>query len=140
MKFLYINLIVFFVCQTVKIFYSFVKEKKIDLSAFMSDGGMPSSHSALSTSASTLIYFDSGPESSIFVLALVFTMVVINDSLKVRRDVGKQAVALNRIMEAINMKDRVDQNERNGHRFIEVLIGIIVGVSLSTLLLKYVFI
>ena len=60
-------------------------------------GGLPSSHSSLVTCLCTCVGFRNGPDSDVFLVALVFFLVTIRDAVGVRRSNGIQAKKLNEI-------------------------------------------
>lgn len=128
MKIICIALIVLLGCQLFKLFYFSLKDKKIKIKNFFTDGGMPSAHAAFSTSVTTLFFLEGGKESRFFVISLAFTLIVLNDSIKVRRAVGLQARTLNKVIEVVDTGTMVRHDERNGHKLIEVLVGIVVGI------------
>lgn len=103
-------------------------------------GGMPSSHSALVASVSTTIGFKSGINSDLFVFSCCFALVVIRDSVGVRRSSGQQAKALNELGAKLSARLKYQfkpVKEIQGHRPMEVLAGILlgffIGVAFSTL-------
>lgn len=103
-------------------------------------GGMPSSHSALVASVSTTIGFKSGISSDLFVFSCCFALVVIRDSVGVRRSSGQQAKALNELGAKLSSRLKYQfkpVKEIQGHRPMEVLAGILlgffIGVAFSTL-------
>jgi len=101
---------------------------------------MPSSHSALVSSISTTIGFKCGVGSDLFIFSCCFALVVIRDSVGVRRSSGQQARALNELGAKVASKMRYQfkpVKEIHGHRPMEVLAGILlgffIGVAFSTL-------
>lgn len=107
---------------------------------FWKTGGMPSSHSALVSSVSTTIGFKCGVGSDLFIFSCCFALVVIRDSVGVRRSSGQQARALNELGAKVASKMRYQfkpVKEIHGHRPMEVLAGILlgffIGVAFSTL-------
>jgi acid phosphatase family membrane protein YuiD len=97
-------------------------------------GGMPSSHSAVVCSLSTSTGFVEGISSNLFVFCVIFTMVVLRDSLGVRRAAGLQARALNTLgrmtAEKIGLKFN-SVKEIQGHTPLEVLVGAVLGVFIA---------
>ena len=127
MKFFIIPFIVAFISQFIKIMIEYIIHKKISISRFIDGmGGMPSTHSALVSSISTLIYLECGI-SSLFAVTLIFSLIVIYDSMGIRYESGKQAEIINE-MAGSNLEEKI------GHRPIEVLMGTILGV-ISTILI-----
>lgn len=97
-------------------------------------GGMPSSHTALVTSLCTSIGIRSGVESDLFMLSIFFALVVIRDAVGVRRSSGIQAKTINEIGFGLCEKKILhfkSIKEVDGHKPIEVIVGAILGVSMS---------
>jgi len=91
---------------------------------------MPSSHSALVFAVSTTIGFRSGFDSDIFIFAVCFTLIVVRDSVGVRRASGMQAKAINEIGRELNEKAVVSFSqikEVHGHKPLEVIVGCLLG-------------
>ncbi len=107
---------------------------------FWKTGGMPSSHSALVSAVTTSIGFRSGITSDLFIFSCCFAVVVIRDAVGVRRSSGLQARALNDLGARVSAKLKYQfkpVKEIQGHRPMEVLVGILlgffIGVAFSTL-------
>ena len=98
-KYLYIPLVVWFCIQSFKVIYELVVTKKFNFKRILGAGGMPSSHTAVVTTISTMIGRFEGFDTSIFALAVIFSLVVMYDAAGVRRAAGKQARLLNKIIE-----------------------------------------
>lgn len=97
-------------------------------------GGMPSSHTALVTSLATSIGIRNGVESDLFILSLFFALVVIRDAVGVRRSSGIQAKTINEMgiqLSTRNLLGFKSIKEVDGHKPIEVIVGAILGVSIS---------
>jgi len=97
-------------------------------------GGMPSSHSALVCSLTTSAGIKQGISSDFFIFSLIFALVVLRDSLGVRRAAGLQAKALNTLgrqaAEKLGLEFSPVQ-EINGHSMTEVLVGGVLGVLIA---------
>lgn len=133
-KYIYIPLILWFVIQLFKVLCDIIKNKKIDFRRIMGAGGMPSSHSAVVTSITTLIGKDQGFNSPIFALAFVFAFIVMYDACGVRRAAGKQAAVLNKIIQTprltgIEISEKLV--ELLGHTPIQVLAGAAIGIGVG---------
>ena len=128
-----------FVAQFVKMIITLIKEKRFKpMLMLFSCGGMPSSHTATVSSlfASSAILF--GFASFEFAISFVLTMVVITDALGVRREAGKHAKVLNRVMEEIFSGD-AERSERAlkelvGHTPFQVAMGAVVGISTAIIM------
>jgi len=97
-------------------------------------GGMPSSHSAIVCSFATSTGMAEGISSNLFVFSLVFAMVVLRDSLGVRRAAGLQAKALNTLGKQTAEKTGLKFHtvkEIQGHAPLEVLAGVTLGIGIA---------
>jgi uncharacterized protein len=74
------SFVAYFTASLTKIILRLKKEKKIDLQLFYKAGGMPSGHSA-SVSALILSVFFSEGFSSLFAITLVFSLIVLRDTM-----------------------------------------------------------
>jgi len=130
-----------FVAQILKMaFYLFSskdKKKWIAIETmFWRTGGMPSSHSALVCSLATSTGIKEGIASNFFVFSLVFAMVVLRDSVGVRRAAGLQAKALNSLGKQSAEKNGIEFSsvkEIQGHTPLEVFVGAFLGVIIAVL-------
>ncbi|MDG6773954.1 divergent PAP2 family protein [Thiomicrorhabdus sp. ZW0627] len=89
-------------------------------------GGMPSNHSAIVSSVAALIALREGIDHPAFAVALGVAFVVMLDASSLRRQVGKQAEAINRLNREAG-SDAPVLRERMGHSKPEILAGILVG-------------
>ena len=92
---------------------------------------MPSSHSAIVMTITTLIGKSEGVESPLFALSLIVALVVMYDAAGVRRAAGKQAKILNKIIETPGLTNQeVSEKlvEVLGHTPIQVFVGALIGV------------
>ncbi len=97
---------------------------------------MPSSHAAGATALATTCGLEFGFDSVEFALAAVFALVTMFDAQGVRRCTGQQAVVLNRIMDDIYWKGKIEADrlkEFIGHTPIQVFVGAILGFTLALL-------
>ncbi|NQT06091.1 MAG: divergent PAP2 family protein [Candidatus Omnitrophica bacterium] len=125
--------------QTLKVLLGAVREKRFNFMWFVGTGGMPSSHAAGITALASTIGLYAGFNTPIFALALFFTIVVLFDAQGVRRASGTQAQILNRILDDIYWKKKIQEDrlkELLGHTPIEVFAGVAIGVFVSLLCYK----
>ena len=137
---IWIPLIVWFIVQLYKFVYEFLKNKKVDLRRIWGSGGMPSAHSALVCSLSTVVALREGISSSQFAISIILAGIVMYDAAGVRRAAGKQARVLNQIIEndgKINVQEKLI--ELIGHSPKEVFVGALVGIFLSIFLFENMF-
>lgn len=130
-KYLIIPILTWFFIQTFKVIWDLVTTKKFNFKRILGAGGMPSSHTAVVMSLSTLIGKEFGFNSPIFALSMVFAFVVMYDAAGVRRAAGKQATLLNKIVETPGLSDLEVQErlvEVLGHTPTQVIVGAIIGI------------
>ena len=125
------------IAQTVKVFLGVVRERKFNFRWFIGTGGMPSSHAAGATALATTCGLKMGFDSPLFALAAVFAMVTMFDAQGVRRETGQQAEVLNKILEDIYWKGKVESErlkEFIGHTPVQVFIGSVIGFLIAVIL------
>lgn len=114
-----------------------LREKRFDFKWFVGTGGMPSSHAAVVSAFTTAVGLHTGFTSPVFYVALMFTIVVLFDAQGVRRSSGKQAEILNKILDDIYWKKKIQEErlkELIGHTPMEVLAGTFLGILAALLL------
>ena len=130
-KFIILPIGVCFFIQAFKVIFDLVKTKKFNFKRIMGAGGMPSSHSAVVTTLSTMIGKEFGVESPMFAMSLIFACIVMYDAAGVRRAAGKQAKLLNKIVETPGLTG-VEVSERLvevlGHTPMQVVVGALIGI------------
>lgn len=117
--------------QTFKVIWDLVVDHKFNFKRILGAGGMPSSHSAVVVSLTTMIGRELGIQSPVFALAAIFSAVVMYDAAGVRRAAGKQAKLLNKIAETpgltgVEMQEKLV--EVLGHTPTQVIVGAIIGI------------
>lgn len=132
----WIALLCGFAVQAYKGFADYHKTRHWNLRRFVETGGMPSSHSASVAALSTAVGLQEGFTSALFGVSLYFSLIVMYDAAGLRRNAGKQATVLNRLIER-HFKDSEHETQKLmellGHTPFEVFIGAALGV-LSALL------
>ncbi len=127
-KYILVPFLLWLAIQTSKVVVDCIEKKKITLRRLLGSGGMPSSHSAVMVSITVMLGKNIGFKSPIFALACFMTLVVMQDAIGVRRQVGKQAKYLNEILMDKNTSTEEKFQEMVGHTPFQVLIGLIVGL------------
>ena len=130
-KYIIVPFLVWFGIQLFKFIYDLVKSKKFNFKRLMQAGGMPSSHSGVVVSLTTMIGKNGGINSPLFAVALIFSFIVMYDAAGVRRAAGKQAKLLNRIIETpglTNVQVQEKLVEVLGHTPIQVFVGAFLGI------------
>ena len=131
---LMVTLLAWAFAQTIKVALGVLRTKKFDFRWFIGTGGMPSAHSAGSSALAVVVGRDFGFDSPLFALAAVFAMVTMFDAQGVRRSSGKQASILNKMIEDIYWKHKIQEDQLKeliGHTPIEVFMGSIIGILLA---------
>ena len=113
--------------QFFKIIFNFFSTGKIRFGIMFETGGMPSSHSALITGATSGIGFQLGFDSPIFALAIAVSLIVMYDASGVRKSAGIQAAEINKLSRKLDPKSEVDLKENLGHTKFEVIVGSLLG-------------
>ncbi len=138
-----------FVAQTAKVIIHIIKTKQFDPERLHGAGGMPSSHSCMVTAMTIAIAMEDGVNSSLFAIAMVFSFVTLYDAMGVRWQAGLHAKMINKVMretqelkEIEDMRDGVrdeepedvdDLKEYIGHKPMEVLVGVLLGIMIAIL-------
>ena len=123
--------------QSIKILLGTIRLKRFDFRWLIGTGGMPSTHAAGVTALSTTIGLRDGFDSSAFAVAVAFTVITLFDAQGVRRWSGRQAQVLNKMMEDMYFKRRIQEQrlkELLGHTPMEVIGGMAVGLATALVL------
>ena len=124
-------LIACLVAQTFKILGGVIRQHRFDFRWLIGTGGMPSTHAAGVTALSVAVGDQVGYASPLFAAVVAFTVITLFDAQGVRRWSGRQAQVLNKIMEDLYFKRRIQEQrlkELSGHTPFEVLVGMGVGL------------
>lgn len=131
--------------------------KSAKINIVTSTGGMPSSHSAAVSSLISSLIFDYGFHSPLVAIATIFGVIVMFDSMGVRRQSGEQGIVLDELTrnyikmhsdEFTHAKSNADINpvildtdyieyekmivkKYLGHKPSEVIIGVITGMLVA---------
>lgn len=97
--------------------------------------GMPSSHTSFSFSLTVIILLIQEITSPLFAISLIFSFIVAYDSMGVRMESGKQAEAINTIVDELFSVDPkvsiAKLKEKLGHKPLEVLVGMLLGTIVA---------
>jgi acid phosphatase family membrane protein YuiD len=119
-------------------FFIFTLKHGFKWEYFLTHGHMPSSHTAFVIATLTSLGYYAGTSSPVFALAVIFAILIIDDALRLRMYLGDQGRYLNMLIEQLSVDKRKFPRlkERVGHRMSEVIVGGIIGFSLSLVLIK----
>ena len=123
--------------QIIKIPLDYLRTRRWNWALILGVGGMPSSHSALLTSATHAIGLYYGFDHPIFALAVAVTMVVVYDAAGVRRQAGIHAQRINVLFDELlrgHWLEQKDLREVLGHTPLEVTGGILFGIAVATIM------
>lgn len=124
------------IAQSIKVALGVFREKRFNFRWFVGTGGMPSSHAAGVSALATSVGISYGFDSVFFAIVLTFTLIVLFDAQGVRLAAGKQAEILNKMLDDIYWKKKLDEDKLKeflGHTPIEVWAGTALGILISLL-------
>ena len=125
-----------FGAQIIKVFTGMFRERKFNMLVLLfSNGGMPSSHSAVVCGLSTASIIQNGIGSGLTAVCLIVSMIVMIDALGVRYQTGEQSKIINEIVKEIfsGSPEKVNTGlkELVGHTPFQVIVGAIFGVTVA---------
>ena len=135
-RYLIVPFVTWFCVQTFKVLWELATTKKFNFKRIIGAGGMPSSHTPIVVSITTMVGRSQGINSVIFAVSLIFSLVVMYDACGVRRQAGKQARILNDIVNTpglTTVQVREKLVEALGHTPLQVIVGAIVGFTAGML-------
>ncbi|HIU47172.1 MAG TPA: divergent PAP2 family protein [Candidatus Fimadaptatus faecigallinarum] len=125
------------IAQTFKVMLTFIVYKRWDFSRMFGSGGMPSSHSSFICALATAVAITRGFQSVEFAISFALALIVMYDAAGVRRSAGKQAAAINQIIQDMMKRgSKLTQDhlkELIGHTPFEVIMGALLGVLVAIL-------
>ncbi len=131
-----------FVAQLWKVAAYRLRHKSWDWNILLRTGGMPSSHSALTSALTVSMWLFYGWKSPWFAVAFVSSIVVMYDAVGVRRQAGEQAMILEDLIHqvrqaGVSVSDTVPTTlrhwKRQGHTPKEVVGGTVLGSVIAVL-------
>ena len=143
------------ISQILKIPIAMALRRSPSIGLLFATGGMPSSHSAGVASLVTALIVVEGWQSHLTAIAITFAVIVIFDSMGVRRQSGEHSILINELLEdfkslreslaKVNQDGKLDlatvekhSRQMLGHKPIEVFFGVIAGILIS-LILYFIF-
>lgn len=139
------------ISQIIKIPVAFLLKRPSSMALATSTGGMPSSHSAGVSALITSLLVDYGVQSPLVAVASTFGVIVIFDSMGVRRQSGEHGILINELLADFeNLRKtfthyshqdikKMEEEERQsreylGHKPIEVFFGILSGIAIALII------
>lgn len=139
--------------QIIKVPIHLIAAHKLNWHLFISNGGMPSSHSCAVTALAAGVGLESGFGSTIFAVAAMFAIITMFDAAGVRRQAGEQASLLNQLrkdfgtfvsefkawQDKSGYEKQKDLKELLGHKPAEVYSGAILGIILALVVHRWIW-
>lgn len=125
--------------QGLKVIIGLVTEKKFNFNWILRTGGMPSAHSAAVVGLASALGKEVGFSSPIFAMSCFFALMTMFDAQTWRRSIGVQARILNRIMDDLHSRRKIQDDrlkELAGHTPIEVFAGALIGILITLIFYK----
>jgi len=128
--------------QAIKMMRGLIQTKRIDFRYLLSTGGMPSAHSSLVCALVTSLGLTEGFGAPITMVAFAFASITMFDAASVRRAAGLQAKVMNQMIQELFKEHRLSQThlkELLGHTRKEVFAGMLLGIAVAIVTVKYGF-
>ncbi|MBO5744454.1 MAG: divergent PAP2 family protein [Clostridia bacterium] len=124
----------FLLAQILKLIIHTIIYRKFEIMRLFGDGGMPSGHSAMVSSAATICGLICGFGSIEFAISATLAFIVCHDAKGVRRETGKQAVVLNELLKTLGdmTKEKITDvklKEFVGHSPVQIAAGVCTGIT-----------
>lgn len=123
------------IAQILKSVVNIIQSRRISFVSLFASGGMPSSHSAAVTSLATATGITAGFDSPVFGVTVLFAFIVMYDATGVRRETGRQAEVLNRLLADLDAGKTQDISVHLktlvGHSPIQVFAGGALGILIA---------
>lgn len=126
------------VCQLLKLVVYSVMERRFMPGGFFRPDGMPNLHTSVFAALSTVIGIKYGYSSLLYSVTATYSIVILHDTMRVKREKERQVDVLNRIIKSIEGYRDLDAERMKRvlqYRPLDVLSGVILGVVLSYVLL-----
>lgn len=121
------------ICEVWKFIDSSMRKKRIDWSALVTTGGMPSSHATFVCAIAVSVGMVEGFASTVFFISAGLAIIVVRDAFGVRRDVDKVAKTVNEIIK--DKKLGINEIMKiTGHTPVQVVVGSIAGIVIPIII------
>ena len=125
-----------FIAQALKTLIDLFLNRSLNPERMWGSGGMPSSHSSTVCALATASLLRYGVESFEFAISFLFGIVVMHDAMGVRRETGKQAQVLNKLLfeDFLNLDGEIltkKLKEYVGHSPLQVACGAVLGIIIG---------
>ncbi|MGQ0814626.1 MAG: divergent PAP2 family protein [Gemmatimonadota bacterium] len=134
---LIIALIALLSAQLFKFAGNWLMHRRPDFTRLTGMGGMPSAHAASVAALTTCAGIEHGFDSTVFGAVAFFSLLIIYDAAGIRQAASRQAQLLNQMLEDLKTHHSIRGErlvERLGHTYVEVLVGVLYGISIALFL------
>jgi uncharacterized protein len=126
-----------FIAQLIK-FLIKTNKQKASLKNLLAYSGMPSGHSAMVVSLTTIVGLELGISSPLFGVSAILAIIVIRDAMGIRQYLGQHGKTLNVLVSDLQDDNVLESKyphllEKIGHTPAQVLAGSIIGFLVSIL-------
>ncbi len=125
-----------FIVQSIKLATDGIKGNFNLKNLFVAMGGMPSSHSAVVASLSTMVAYKMGANSVIFSVTAIFSLIIISDAIVLRRYIDNHGKAIKKIISHLPADQQTGYPyiaTKLQHTLLQAIIGICIGIIISSL-------
>jgi len=142
--FFLIPIMVWWLIQLMKLLIDLCVQKRLTRKSIRTSWGFPSTHAWITASVTTLMLMLYGFESAEFAICFCFSFLFWYDAVNVRYEAGQHASYINKISEELDdifdlWGKMVLLKERLWHTFIEVMWGIMIGITFTLVYYQLVF-
>ncbi|MFA6098655.1 MAG: divergent PAP2 family protein [Patescibacteria group bacterium] len=130
-------LITLFAVQSLKLATDGIKGNFSAKDFFITYGGMPSTHSAIVSSFTSIIAYKEGLFSPAFSIAMVFSLIVIVDAMSFRRHIDQQGRAIKKLIGGLPQDEQKKFpyfSTRVEHTLPQVAVGILLGFTIASII------
>jgi uncharacterized protein len=133
---LILPIIAFSIAQGIKFILKTRKQKKFNWRNIFSYSDMPSGHTAVVVSLTTITGLIEGIDTALFAITFVFSAIVITDAIGFRNYLGQHGKTLNLLVNDLEEDDFLDDTypellEKIGHTPIQAIVGAFIGFIVS---------
>jgi acid phosphatase family membrane protein YuiD len=127
------------ICQLIKLLIYSVLERRFMPGGLLRPDGMPNIHASVFSALSTMIGLKYGYSSLLYSVAATYSVVILHDTMRVKRAKEKQVDVLNRIILSVKWTGALESDGTRRvlqYRPLDVLGGVMLGVSLSYIVMS----
>ena len=117
--------------QSIKYFIQLLKGRNFDhVRQLYASGNMPSTHSTSVVALLVVIGLKDGTDSGLFGVALLLSIIVMYDTVILRRSVGDQGMAIQEVIRSLKSGITLPRAAK-GHTPLELIAGALLGVTIG---------